>query len=80
MFYIFDTEEHKESIDTLLRVFSATTWNSLSNEFGRIALFVEHIKGTDVIDLIPRSEVPFDHVVMYYNTVCDYRQNNQNNI
>ena len=72
--HIFDTNGHKESIDSLLRGSQAETWSgSLSNEFGRLAQGIHDVKGNDVVDFIPKSEVPSNRIVTYANMVCDYR-------
>ena len=76
LFHIFDTEGHKESIDSLLNGPYAKTWSGLlTNEFGHLAQGINDVKDNDVVDFISRSYFPSDCVVTHANMVCDYRQN-----
>ena len=40
---------------------------------GRLAQGIHDVKGNDVLDFIPKSEVPSNRIVTYANMVCDYR-------
>ena len=72
--HIFNTNGHKESIDSLLKGSQSKIWSeSLSNELGRLAQGVNSVKGNDVVDFIPKSDVPTNRIVTYANMICDYR-------
>ena len=52
---MYDDQESKASLDSLLRGNTATVWEtSLSNELGRITQGINHIKGNDVVDYIKK--------------------------
>ena len=71
--HIFDSEGNKLSIDKLLRQNPERWNNSLSNEIGRLAQGIRNVKGNDVVDFVPISEVPKDKKVAYANMVCNHR-------
>ena len=74
MNYIFNTNGHKESIESLLKRSQSKTWSdSLSNELGRLAQGIHNVKGNDVVDFIRKSDVPVDRIVTYANMICAYR-------
>ena len=72
--HIFNTDGHKESIDSLLKGENSKTWsNSLANELGRLAQGLDQIEGNDCLDFIHKNEVPKNKKVTYANMVCDFR-------
>ena len=74
LLHIYDTTGNKESIDSLLKVPQCKTWNaSLSHELGRLSQGINGIQVNDVVDFIPRSEVPSDRIVTYANMICNDR-------
>ena len=44
-----------------------------SNEIGHLAQGIRDVPGTNTIDFIPRSDVPFGTTVTYGRIVCTYR-------
>lgn len=71
--HIFDANGKKIHIDKLLEQ-DPTKWQpSVSNELGRMVQGVRDVKGNDVMDFIPKSEVPSNKKVTYDKLVCDYR-------
>ena len=46
---------------------------SFANELGCLAQRIHDVPGTNTIDFIPRSEVPFVTTVAYGRIVCTYR-------
>ena len=72
--HIFNTNGHKESIDSLLKGSQSKTCSaSLSNELGRLAQGINNVRGNDVVDFIHKSDVSTSRVVTYTNMICDYR-------
>ena len=50
------------------------TWKvSVSNEIGRMAQGIREVKGNNVLEFIPRHEVPANKKVTYGNMICDFR-------
>ena len=63
-------------MDKLLRGPTATTWwTSIENELGRISqgIIPDRVHGTNAINFIKKSEIPYGKTVTYSNMVCDYR-------
>ncbi len=49
--HIFDLQGHKQSLDQLLQGNAANTWQiANSNELGRLAQGIRHIKGNNVME------------------------------
>ena len=72
--HIFNTNGHKESIDSLLKGSQSKTWSaSLSSKLGRLAQGINNVKGNDVVDFIRKSDVPMSRIVTYANMICYYR-------
>ena len=70
--HIYDTNGHKESVDSLLQGAQTETRSvSLSNGLGRLAQGIHDVKGNDVVDFIPKSGVLSNRIVTYANMVCD---------
>ena len=57
-YHIFDENGKKLHIDKLLELNPARWEPSVSNELGRIAQGIGDIKGNDVVDFIPKHQVP----------------------
>ncbi len=72
--HIFDLQGRKQSLDQLLQGNAAKTWQiATSNELGRLAQGIWHVKGNDVMDFIHKKDIPLHKKVTYANMVCDHR-------
>ena len=71
--HILDSTGKKQNIDSLLKK-DPGKWNSaLSNEIGGLSQDIGDVKGNDIVDFIPISELSCNKKVTYANMICDHR-------
>ena len=61
------------TIDQLIQEEPETWKVSVSNKIGRRAQGIREVKGNNVLEFIPRHEVPANKTVTYGNMICDFR-------